>query len=156
MFTCFARVLHPQLLSHRSADVTTLPAEVTRACEAVADVEATCDVAALAAEVFACEATAAQDNATLRVKDAEDWTALAEREALERVSRAEAKNATTLASAHENVKSLAQKVALLEDKLDVKHRAREMSEGEHRVRFEELTLLQTRGSELCHPSLILL
>jgi hypothetical protein len=121
MFTYFACVLHPQLLSHRSADVTTLLAEVTRACEVVADVEATCDVAALTAEVFAWEAAAAQDNATLHVKDAEDWTALVEREALERVSRAEAKNNTTLASAHENVKSLAQKVALLEDKLDVKH-----------------------------------
>jgi hypothetical protein len=28
-----------------------------------------------------------------------------------------------------------------------------VSKGEHRAQFEELTLLQTRGSELCHASI---
>jgi hypothetical protein len=32
----------------------------------------------------------------------------------------------------------------------VEHRAREPFEREHRAYFEELTLLQTQGSELCH------
>jgi hypothetical protein len=31
--------------------------------------------------------------------------------------------------------------------------AREKSEREHRVRFEELTLLQSWGSELCHANI---
>jgi hypothetical protein len=44
----------------------------------------------------------AWDSATLHVKDARDWATLAEREALERVSRVEVENATPLASAHED------------------------------------------------------
>jgi hypothetical protein len=90
---------------------------VTRAREVVADVEAAHAVALLAAEVFAQEATTVWDSATHRVKDAEDQVALAERETLERVSRAEAKNSTALASAREDAEGLARKVALLEDEL---------------------------------------
>jgi hypothetical protein len=44
---------------------------------------------------------------TLHVKHAEDRVALAEMEALERVSRAEAENVTVLASTREDVESLA-------------------------------------------------
>jgi hypothetical protein len=59
---------------------------VTRAREVIADAEAAHTVAVLTVEVFAQEATTARDSATLRVKDAEDRVALAERETLERVS----------------------------------------------------------------------
>jgi hypothetical protein len=79
----------------------------------------------------------AWDSATLCVKDVEDQAALAEREALERVSRVEAENVMALASTRE------------EEATDVK-RQWEVSEKEHREQFEELTLLQTRGSEQCH------
>jgi hypothetical protein len=54
-----------------------------------------------------------------------------------------------LASAHEDAEGLARKIALLEDELAVEHRAWEVSEREHREQFDELTLLQTQGSELC-------
>jgi hypothetical protein len=59
---------------------------VTRAREVIANAEAAHAVAVLTVEVFAQEATTARDSATLRVKDAEDRVALAERETLERVS----------------------------------------------------------------------
>jgi hypothetical protein len=59
-----------------------------------------------------------------------------EREALERVSRAKAENTTALDSTDEDAEGFTQN--------------QEMSEREHRAQFEELTLLQTRGSELCH------
>jgi hypothetical protein len=87
------------------------------------------------------------DSVTLYVKD---QAALAEREALERVSRAKVENTTTLASTREDAKGLAWKIALLEDELAVEGRAQEVSKWEHREQFEELTLLQTRGFELCH------
>jgi BMFP domain-containing protein YqiC len=45
--------------------------------------------------------------------------------------RAEAENATVLASAREDVEGFARKIALLEDKLATEHRAREVSEREH-------------------------
>jgi hypothetical protein len=54
----------------------------------------------LAIETSAREAATAWDSATLCVKDVEDRATLAKREALERVSRAEAENAVMLASAH--------------------------------------------------------
>jgi hypothetical protein len=50
----------------------------------------------LDAEISAREASAARDSATLRDKDVEDQATLAERVALERMSRVE--NAMTLAS----------------------------------------------------------
>jgi hypothetical protein len=59
-------------------------------------------------------------------------------------------NATLLASTSEDSEGLARKIALLEDELAVELRAQEVSEREHREQFQELTLLQTRGSELCH------
>jgi hypothetical protein len=42
------------------------------------------------------------------------------------------------------------KVILLEDELAEERQPRETPEREHQERFEELTLLQTRGPELCH------
>jgi hypothetical protein len=45
----------------------------------------------------------ARDIAALHVKDAENQAALVEREALERVSRMEAENASVLASASKDV-----------------------------------------------------
>jgi hypothetical protein len=75
----------------------------------------------LTAKVSAQESAAAADSVTLRVKDAEDRVALAKREALEHVSRAEAENATTLASAREDAEGLARKAALLDDELAAKH-----------------------------------
>jgi hypothetical protein len=59
-------------------------------------------------------------------------------------------NAAALASAHEDVEGFIQKIALLEGELAAEHRAREVSERECREQFEEFTLLQTRGPELCH------
>jgi hypothetical protein len=82
--------------------------------------------------------------------DAEDRAALVEREVLEWVSRADAENATALASAREDSEVLALKVTLLKDELAVEHQAQEMSEREHQAHFEELSLLQTWGSEMCH------
>jgi hypothetical protein len=75
------------------------------------------------------------------IKDVEDQAALAEREALERVSQVEAENSAAPASIREDAAGLAQKIALHEDNLARERRAREMSEREHRVCFEELTLL---------------
>jgi hypothetical protein len=42
------------------------------------------------------------DNATLSVKDVEDWAALEKRVGLEKVSRMEAESVVVLASAHED------------------------------------------------------
>jgi hypothetical protein len=66
--------------------------------EVIADAEAARAAAALTIEISAREATTARDSATLRVKDVEDQAAGVEREALERISRAEAENAMALAS----------------------------------------------------------
>jgi hypothetical protein len=104
-------------------DAPALQAEVTRAREAATDVEATRVMATLAAETSAREATAAWDGIALRIKDVEDWATLAKREALERVSRAEAENATVLASTREDVDGFAWKVALHEDEPAAEHRA---------------------------------
>jgi hypothetical protein len=73
-----------------------------------------------------------------------------ERVALERVSRAEVENAMVLASAREDAEGFVRKITLLENELAVERQAREVSERERRARFEELTLLQTQSSELCH------
>jgi hypothetical protein len=87
-----------------------------------------------------------------------------EREAWERVSRVEVENATTLASAHEDVEGLARQTAFLEGELVEARQVREVievnsrglsdiavnaerwwdeSEREHQEQLEELTLLQT-------------
>jgi hypothetical protein len=71
-------------------------------------------------------------------------------EALEWVSRVEAENVTMLASAREDVEGFVGKIAFLEGELVAEHRAQKVSERECREQFEELTLLQTQGSELCH------
>jgi 7-keto-8-aminopelargonate synthetase-like enzyme len=80
----------------------------------------------------------------------EDQVALVQREALERVSRAEAKNAIVLAFAHQDAEGPARKITLLEDEIAAEHRAWEVSKRERQEQFEELILLQTWGSELCH------
>jgi hypothetical protein len=103
----------------------------------------------LAIETSAQEVTVAWDGANLHIKDAEDWAALAEREALERVSRAEAENSTALSSARADAEGLKQKIVLLEDELAEERRVWQTPEREHRERFKELTLLQTRDSKLC-------
>jgi hypothetical protein len=104
----------------------------------------------LAAESSARDAAAARDSTTLCVKDVVAWDALPKRETLERVSRVEVENVTALASAREAVEGFVQKISLLEDDLAMERQARVVSEREHQVQFDELTLLQTRGSELCH------
>jgi hypothetical protein len=68
----------------------------------------------------------------------------------EKVSRGEAENAVAIASAHEDADGFVRKIALLEGKLMLEHRTREVSERECQDQFEELTLLQARGSKLCH------
>jgi hypothetical protein len=94
-----------------------------------------------------------------------------EREARERVSRMEVDNAVMSAFSHDDVEGLVRKIALLEDELVEEDWAREFAEKnsrglsdvaadaknrwevferEHREQFEELTLLQTQGFELCH------
>jgi hypothetical protein len=73
-----------------------------------------------------------------------------DRVALKRVSRAEVENAVMLASLHEDAKGFACKIALLEDEIITERLTREVSERGHREQFEELSLLQTQGSELCH------
>jgi hypothetical protein len=75
------------------------------------------------------------------VKDAVDWAALVEREALERVLRVEVEKAVVLAFDREDAEGFACKVTLLEDELAAKHQAQEVSEREHREQLEELTLL---------------
>jgi hypothetical protein len=86
------------------------------------------------------------------------------------VSKVEAESTATLASTCEEAEGLVQRIALLEGELAEARQAREMakenSQGssdaavdverwweefdrESREQFEELTLLQSRGSELC-------
>jgi hypothetical protein len=64
------------------------------------------------------------------VSGVEDWTALAEREALETMSRVEVENAMMLASAHEDAEGLVRKIVLLEGELVAEHQARDVSERE--------------------------
>jgi hypothetical protein len=113
----------------------------------------------------------AWDSAALRDKDAEDRAAMAKMEAWERVSRVEVEKSVALASAHEDVEGLVWKIVFLECQLAEERRAREVaeensrnmseaaadakhrwevSERERQEQFEELTLLQTQGFELCH------
>jgi class 3 adenylate cyclase len=126
----FSYVLFLQLLSRGSTDVPMLVVEVTRVLEAAADAEVARVMAMLAAKTSAQEATVARDNAALCVKDVEDWTALVERVALERVSRVEVENTMALASAREDAKGFVRKITLLEDELAVERQNREVSERE--------------------------
>jgi hypothetical protein len=92
----------------------------------------------------------AQDSTNLHIKGIVDRAALVEQEALEPVSRAKAENSTVLSSARADAEDYARKVILLKDELVEERQAMETSEREHREHFEELTLLQTRGYEVCH------
>jgi hypothetical protein len=69
----------------------------------------------LATKTSAREATMSRDSANLRIKGPEDRAVLAEREALERVSRVEVENSTTLSFARADAKDPARKVVLHED-----------------------------------------
>jgi hypothetical protein len=139
----FSYVLFPQLLSWGNEDVPVLLAEVTQAWDTTAIAEAARVTAMLTAEISAQETVVARDSAALRVKDVQDWATLAEGEALERVSRAEAENAMMLASVCEETEGpwAVWEITLLEDELAAERRACEVSEREHREQFEELTLL---------------
>jgi hypothetical protein len=108
-------------------DVPALLVELTQVQVVVTAAEATCATTVLAAETFAWEAATVHDSVTHHVKDTEDRASIVEREALERVSRAEAENTTALASAREDAEGLAQKVALLQDELVAEHSLRSSS-----------------------------
>jgi hypothetical protein len=62
------------------------------------------------------------------VKDAEDRATVAEREAQERLSRAEVESAVVLTSTHEEPEGPVRKIALLEGELVEVRRAQEMAE----------------------------
>jgi hypothetical protein len=121
-------------------------------------------------EVSAQEAIEARESIMALIRDAKARAALAEREAQERVTRLEVDSTVALDSTREKAEGFAQRIALLEGELleaqwaqdvaevnsqgmsdaaaDVE-RQREQSERECQEWIEELTLLQTRGSELC-------
>jgi hypothetical protein len=107
-------------------------------------------MAVLAAEASTQEAAAARDGATLRIREAEDRVAVAELEASEWESQAEAEHSAALASAHADTEGLTLRITLLKGELEEERRAWETFEMEHWACFEELTLLQTQGYELCH------
>jgi hypothetical protein len=65
--------------------------------------------------------------ATLHVKDAKDRASLAEREEMERVSRAKVENTTVLASAREDAEGFVWKISLLEGELAVERQGWEAS-----------------------------
>jgi hypothetical protein len=129
-------------------DIVSLHTEVAWTCEAIAAAEAARATAVLAFDAFAQEAAAVQDDATLRINDVEDRAALEAREVLHWVSQVEAENSTALTSTRSNVEGLAQKIALLESELTEDCQDRETSEREYWECFDELTLLQTQGSEM--------
>jgi hypothetical protein len=112
--------------------VPILLVKVTRAQEVATAVEAAHVTSELAIETSAWEAIAAWDNVAIHVEDVEGRVALAERQALERVSRVEVETAATLAIAHEDAKGFARKIALLDDDLTVERQARKVSERERR------------------------
>jgi hypothetical protein len=120
--------------------MSTLLEEVTRVQLAAATTEVTSVVVVLAAETSAKEVVVLRDINALCVEDAEGRAALAEKEELKRVSRVDVETAAMLASTHEDAAAFTQKIALLEGEIA----------SERREQFEELTLLQTRGSKLCH------
>jgi hypothetical protein len=111
-----------------SADATILQAEVARAREAVTIVEVARAMVMLAAEASTWEADVAHDGATIRIREAEDWVTVAEREASKRGSYAD-------------TKGLMRKITLLDDELVEECRDWETFEREHRACFEKLTLL---------------
>jgi hypothetical protein len=70
--------------------------------------------------------------------------------ALEKVSIVDVENSVVLGFAREDGEGFVWKIALLKGELVAERRAREVSHRKHREQFKELTLLQTRGSELYH------
>jgi hypothetical protein len=86
--------------------VPMLLAEVTRAREAAATVEASHVAAVLVTETSAWEVTMAWESIIAHVKDVEDRATLAKRVAQERVSKMEVESITTLVSAREKVEGL--------------------------------------------------
>jgi hypothetical protein len=156
-------------------NVLELQAEVTWAREAAAAAEAARVAAVLVVETSAQEATTARDSTATIVRDAEDQTAHVETEAQERVSRVEVQSAAALASAREDAKDLARKIALLEGELVEARQAREVveensrglsdamsdviweeSEREHQEQFEEVTSFYRSGALSCVLSLSVL
>jgi hypothetical protein len=105
-----------------------LKARLTQARAAVTTTEVAHVATMLDAETSTKVATVSWDSAEGRIRDAEDWAALAEREAWERVLRANVKNTTTLASTHEDALGLVCKVALLKGELAEARRAWEVAE----------------------------
>jgi hypothetical protein len=83
----------------------TIPAEATRS------------KAVRAAAAFAQEAMMARERVEALIKDVEAWAALAEREAQERVLKAEAESTASLALVHREAEESARRVALLEGEL---------------------------------------
>jgi hypothetical protein len=77
----------------------------------------------LIAKTSAQEVAASRDSAALHVKDVKYQATLAEREALESVSRVEVENVAALASARKDAEGFIQKITLLEGE----HRDREVS-----------------------------
>jgi hypothetical protein len=66
------------------------------------------------------------------------------------MSMVKAENTVRLVSAREDAKGLVGKITLLEGELVAECQAQEASERECQEQFEELTLLDTQGSKLCH------
>jgi hypothetical protein len=100
------------------------------------------------------EAAATWERATVLIREAESRAALAERETRERVSRMETESATALASTRRETEGFAQRIALLKANSQslssvAADRRWEEARRECRERVQELTLLQTRGFELC-------
>jgi hypothetical protein len=108
-------------------DASALQVEVTQASEVEANAEDTRVTVVLGAENFAT-----WDSTAIHVKNVKHQTALAEREAQERVSRVETENAMTLDSTHDDAGGLARKIALLESELVDVRQAREVAEEKSR------------------------
>jgi 3-deoxy-D-manno-octulosonic-acid transferase len=72
-----------------------------------------------------------RNGATLCIREAEDWVAVAEQEVSEPESRAEAEHSAALTFARADAKGLARTIALLESELAKERRAWETSEREH-------------------------
>jgi hypothetical protein len=98
----------------------------------------------------------ARDGATLRIKDAEDRATLAKREALERVSRAEAENSTMLTSTRDDAEGLAQKIALLESELMKEHRPMRHLRGSTRCVLMSSPFYRLGAQSYASPSSVLL
>jgi hypothetical protein len=111
-----------------------------------AAVEATRITMVHAAATAVQEAAAVRESIDLRVKDVEDQATLAEREALERVSRVEAENAVALVSAREDAEGFVRKISLLEGKLVEERRPKRCLRGSAGHNW--------RSSPFCRPRVL--